>query len=87
MPVLSEEQKAQKQKDARDRWLRLAPARTNRALRSLRTLRHCASSNGYKFTDEERDQVTAAISDECQRLVAAFEEQRDQDKFQFRVSL
>jgi hypothetical protein len=56
----------------RDRFLRLATARTQVAIDKLRILGNCANKNSYEYTDSEADKIIRAIEEEVRALKQKF---------------
>jgi CHASE1-domain containing sensor protein len=63
----------------RDRFLRLAPARTTAALKRIELLSNLASSN-YDFTQSESAQIIEALFDAVHNLKRKFEKKTSDKK-------
>ncbi len=48
----------------RDRFVRIAEARTNRILDNLRLLGNCSSKQNYEYTDEDVKKIFGALEKE-----------------------
>lgn len=59
---------AQKVKRFKD----VAAKRTNKALESMANLTRCANRNNYTYTDEQVEKILTALTDEVEKLRAAF---------------
>lgn len=73
-------------KSKRERFLSLAPKRTEGAIKALRVLGNCFNPAGYEWTEEESAQVMGAVIDALESLRDAVTRQKAADKqaFQFR---
>ena len=52
----------------RDRFIRLAEARTNKILEMLRLLGNCSSKANYDYTDEDVKKIFAALERELKSV-------------------
>ena len=68
-PVVTEVEKVQAKKEA---FVRVVPQRVNNAIKAIRLVRQCASSN-YVSSDEQKKAICIAISNEVKELVSCFE--------------
>lgn len=57
----------------RERFLRIAPNRTNKVLEDLRLLGNCSNRQNYKYERKEIEQIFKAIDQEVKRVKALFE--------------
>jgi transcription initiation factor IIE alpha subunit len=57
--------------EKRERFLRLAPKRTNKVLKDIATLSHCASA-GYELTEAEAREIIAALRGAVDELEQEF---------------
>jgi len=57
----------------RDRFVRLAEARTNRILDDLRLLGNCSSKANYQYTDEDVRKIFNAIEKEVRQTRSRFQ--------------
>lgn len=56
----------------RERFVRLAEARTNKILDMLRLLGNCSSRSNYEYTDEDVRKIFSAIEHEMKNARAKF---------------
>ena len=63
----------------RERFVRIAEARTNKILNMIRLLGNCASKNNYEYSDEDIKQIFNAIEKELRAAKAKFSGQ-DEEK-------
>jgi hypothetical protein len=56
----------------RDRFLRLAPKRTNKVLESLRVLGNCSNLRAYEYENDEVDRIFREIEAEVRQTKAQF---------------
>lgn len=56
----------------RDRFVRLAEARTNKILDMLKLLGNCASKSNYEYTEEDVKKIFSAIEREMKNTKAKF---------------
>jgi len=56
----------------RDRFLRIATARTQVAIEKLRILGNCANRDAYEYTDAEADKIIRALEEEIKTLKQKF---------------
>ena len=56
----------------RERFVRLAEARTNKILDMLRLLGNCSSKSNYDYTDEDVKQIFAALEKELKNTKNRF---------------
>ncbi len=56
----------------RDRFLRIATARTQVAIEKLRILGNCANRDAYEYTDAETDKIIRALEEEIKTLKQKF---------------
>lgn len=56
----------------RDRFVRLAEARTNKIMDMLRLLGNCANKSNYDYDEEDIKQIFAAIDKEIKAAKNAF---------------
>lgn len=59
-------------KSKRERWLELAPKRTQNVLTSIRRLQNCSNSASYEWTDDEIGAIIDAISGTMESLAESF---------------
>ncbi len=56
----------------RDKFVRLAEARTNKIIDMLRLLGNCSNSSTYEYTQEDVDKIIAAIETEVREAKKKF---------------
>ena len=56
----------------RDRFIRLAEARTNKILEMMRLLGNCSSKANYEYTDEDVKKIFAALEKELKNTKNKF---------------
>ena len=56
----------------RERFVRIAEARTNKILDMLRLLGNCANKSNYEYNDEDIKQIFSAIEKEVKAAKNAF---------------
>ena len=56
----------------RDRFVRLAEARTNKILEMMRLLGNCSSKANYEYTDEDVKKIFAALEKELKNTKNKF---------------
>jgi hypothetical protein len=59
--------------DKRDRFVRIAEARTNKIIDMLRLLKNCSNKTNYEYSDEDIKQIFLAISKEVTAAKNAFD--------------
>ena len=67
----------------RDRFIRLAEARTNKIIDMMRLLGNCSSTSNYEYTDEDVRKIFAAIERELKITKSKFTGQDDQREERF----
>lgn len=60
----------------KERFHKVAVARTQKVLDDMNLLSHCSRTAMYEFTPEEVEQIMAALDDGLTKLKAAFEGQK-----------
>ena len=65
----------------RERFEKIAVARTNRILEQLRLLGNCSNKNNYNYTEEDIKKIFLAIEQEIKNTKARFTPQK-KDKFE-----
>lgn len=58
----------------RDRFIRIAEARTNKILEMMRLLGNCSSKNNYEYTDEDIKKIFGALERELKNTKNKFTE-------------
>jgi len=56
----------------RDRFIRIAEARTNKILEMLRLLGNCSSRSNYEYTDEDIKKIFGALEKELKNTKNKF---------------
>lgn len=64
----------------RDRFVRLAEARTNRILDDLRLLGNCSSKTNYEYTDSDVKKIFTAIENELKVVKARYQGREGKDE-------
>lgn len=64
----------------RDRFIRLAEARTNRILDDLRLLGNCSSKANYEYTDNDVKKIFTAIEKELKVVKARYQGREGKDE-------
>lgn len=81
--TLTPEEKAQRreerQKVNRERFQRLAPKRTNRALKAIDRVGQMSNTGAYRYTDDEAQKIVAALRSAVDGVEAAFSRQVEGD--------
>lgn len=57
----------------RERFVRIAEARTNRVLNDLRLLGNCSSRHNYDYTDDDVRKIFGAIEREIKAVKAKYQ--------------
>lgn len=67
----------------RDRFVRLAEARTNKIIDMLKLLGNCASTSNYEYTEEDVKKIFNAIDREVKNARAKFNgsDSQKEDRF------
>lgn len=61
-----------KQESKRDKFVRLAEARTNKIIDTLQLLGNCSNTSAYEYTQADVDQIFAAIENEVREAKKKF---------------
>lgn len=67
----------------RDRFVRLAEARTNKIIDMMRLLGNCSSTSNYEYTEEDVKKIFNAIEHELKITKAKFTGQDEQREERF----
>lgn len=67
--------------DKKDRFKRLATARTNEILKKLRILSNCANRSAYEYSEEEINKIFVAIERAAKESKSKFYFPRHKDGF------
>lgn len=75
-----------KNETKRDRFVRLAEARTNKIINMLKLLGNCSSTSNYEYTEEDVRKIFAAIDREVKNAKGKFSgsDTQKEDKFSLR---
>lgn len=60
------------EKSKRERFLKVAEARTNKIISMIRLLGNCSNTNNYQYTDKEIKQIFDAIESELKSAKTKF---------------
>jgi hypothetical protein len=61
----------------RDRFVRIAEARTNKIINMLRLLGNCSNKSNYEYTEEDIKKIYAAIDNEVKASKSKFLESKN----------
>ena len=67
--------------EKRERFEKVAVARTNKILNDLRLLGNCANKNNYSYTDKDIKKIFNAIENEVKKTKLKFFGGKKEDKF------
>lgn len=56
----------------KERFIRIAEARTNKILEMMRLLGNCASTNNYEYTEEDIKKIFGALEKELRNTKSKF---------------
>ncbi|MDP4007515.1 MAG: hypothetical protein Q8P55_02930 [bacterium] len=73
--------KSPKNEDKRSRFKRLAQARTNRVLKTLKILGNCADKSRYEYIKEDVERVFSAVDRRLNKIKARFDLPTDKEEF------
>ncbi|MDP2641557.1 MAG: hypothetical protein Q8P39_03490 [Candidatus Yanofskybacteria bacterium] len=73
--------KSPKNEGKRERFKRLAQARTNRVIKSLKILGNCADKSRYEYLKEDVERVFAAVDRRLNKTKARFDLPTDKEEF------
>ncbi len=73
--------KTPKNESKRERFKRLAQARTNRVLKTLKILGNCAERSRYEYLKEDVERVFAAVDRRLNKTKARFDLPTDKEEF------
>jgi hypothetical protein len=68
--------------DKRDRFLRLAPQRTNAVLKALKVLGNCGNPHAYKYSEEEVNKIFSEIEKRLKITKTKFQHAHEESEFQ-----
>lgn len=69
----------------REKFVRLAEARTNKILNMIQLLGNCSNKNSYEYTDEDVDEIFSAIEKELKITRRKFSENGITERKMFRL--
>lgn len=58
----------------KEKFVRIATARTNKTLDAIRSLKNCANKNTYEYTSEEVEKIFSALDGALAEARAAFQQ-------------
>lgn len=64
--------KNNQQESKREKFVRLAEARTNKIIDTLQLLGNCSNTSAYEYTQQDVDQIFAAIESEVREAKKKF---------------
>lgn len=73
--------KTPKNEDKRERFKRLAQARTNRVLKTLKILGNCADRGRYQYAKEDMERIFLAVDRRLNKTKARFDLPTDKEEF------
>lgn len=62
----------QRQRERRERFIKLAPARVNKALTAIKNVGRCGNQASYSYSPEEAARIIGALSDALAEVQDAF---------------
>ena len=69
----------------KERFKRIATARTNKVMDNLRLLGNCANTSNYEYTDEEVRKIFRAVDKAVSEMKSQFSTSDKQDKNKFKL--
>lgn len=72
-------------RDKRERFVALAEARTEKAIRSIRLLENLANRSNYDFEPSDLDQILKALEGEVRQLKATYGRAMEPGRGSFRL--
>ena len=67
----------------RDRFVRLAESRVNKAIKSIRLIGNLSNKNNYSYTDKDAKQIIRALDKELRALKSRFESDSEEAELGF----
>lgn len=67
----------------RDRFVRLAESRVNKAIKSIRLVGNLSNKNNYSYTDKDAKQIIRALDKELRALKSRFESDSEEAELGF----
>lgn len=80
MPVFTKEVKYMQKETKRDKFVRLAEARTNKIIDMIRLLGNCSNSRVYEYSKEDVKKIFGAIEEELKIAKSKYEIVENEDK-------
>ena len=74
-----------KKETKRERFVRLAEARTNKILDMMKLLGNCSSKSNYEYSDEDVKKIFNALERELKETKAKFQGQGDSRDERFKL--
>ncbi len=74
-----------KKETKRERFVRLAEARTNKILDMMKLLGNCSSKSNYEYSDEDVKKIFNALERELKETKAKFQGQGDSREERFKL--
>lgn len=74
---------AKGQETKRERFVRLAEARTNKIIDMLKLLGNCSNSSAYDYTQQDVDKIFSAIEAEVKEAKKKFNKSEEQKSTRF----
>ena len=71
--------------ERRERFKRIAAARTNRVMDDLRLLGNCANTSNYEYSDEEVKRIFRAVDKAVSEMKSQFSTSDTQSKNRFKL--
>ena len=82
--IMNEEQnEATEQSEKRQKFLRVAPGRVDKAVNAMRLLGQCANMDSYSYTEAEVQAITETLNNELDKIDRLFRDYRGTTKFRF----
>ena len=80
---ISNEFRGYKMGSNRDRFVRLAESRVNKAIKSIRLIGNLSNKNNYSYTDKDAKQIIRALDKELRALKSRFESDSEEAELGF----
>ena len=74
-----------KEETKRDKFVRLAEARTNKIINMLQLLGNCANQNTYEYTQKDIDKIFSAIEAELKETKRKFSRMDNNKNSKFKL--
>ena len=69
--------------EKREKFLRVAPGRVDKAVNAMRLLGQCANMDSYSYTEAEVQAITETLNNELDKIDRLFRDYRGTTKFRF----